>query len=82
MPGEKTLAVPQTRFVIIHYHILKNGGTTIESILQREFGDRFATLHGKTDDSILDGKDLTKFLRLNKYISAISSHHLRSLLSG
>jgi hypothetical protein len=77
MAGNFTLDVPGTRFVIIHYHIFKNGGTTIESILQREFGDGFATLHGPDDNSILTGDDLAAFLREHRGISAVSSHHLR-----
>ena len=56
------LKVRRTRFVVVHYHILKNGGTTIESILQREFGCGFTALHGPADDSVLSGEDLTEFL--------------------
>lgn len=72
-----TLSVPRTRFVVVHYHIFKNGGSTIESILRREFGNAFTPLHGETDDSILDARDLTRFLHRNRHIKAISSHHLR-----
>jgi Sulfotransferase family len=77
MRSEHTLDVPATRFVFVHYHIFKNGGTTIESILRREFGLGFATVHGPADDSVLDGEDLTEFLRRHPRIWAISSHHLR-----
>jgi hypothetical protein len=77
MGPDHTLDVPATRFVFVHYHIFKNGGTTIESILRREFGERFATVHGPAADSVLDGKRLTEFLRQNPCIGAVSSHHLR-----
>jgi hypothetical protein len=77
MARNVTLDVPGTRFVIVHYHIFKNGGSTIESILQREFGDGFATLHGPDDNSILNGDDLAAFLGAHLGISAVSSHHLR-----
>jgi hypothetical protein len=77
MALQATVAVPRTRFVIVHYHIFKNGGSTIESILRREFGSAFATLHGDNDDSILDARDLSRFIRSNRHITAISSHHLR-----
>jgi hypothetical protein len=30
------------RFVILHYHIFKNAGSTIEEILERSFGEGFA----------------------------------------
>ena len=66
-----------TRFVVVHYHILKNGGSTIETVLQREFGSGFATLHGPADSSVLDDADLAEFLRLRPDVTAVSSHHLR-----
>ena len=65
------------RFVVVHYHIFKNGGTTIEHVLEREFPRRLATLHGSDSDSVLDGEDLLEFLKQNPEIAAISSHHLR-----
>lgn len=72
-----TLASPCERFVIIHYHIFKNGGSTIESILEREFAHRFATLHGAGSSATLDRKHVESFLRRNSHIVAVSSHHLR-----
>src|ERR1700677_5145278 len=72
-----TLASPSERFVIIHYHIFKNGGSTIESILEREFANGFATLHGAGSSATLDRKHLELFLRRNSHIAAVSSHHLR-----
>jgi hypothetical protein len=77
MPLEITIGVPSTRFVIVHYHILKNGGSTIESILRREFGHAFATVHGPRASSTLGGRELAGFLRDHPHTSAISSHHLR-----
>lgn len=68
---------PAQRFVIVHYHVFKNGGSTIEAILEREFGDGFATLHGPDASSTLDGSELEGFLRRNPRIAAVSSHHLR-----
>lgn len=65
------------RYVVVHYHIFKNGGTTIESVLDREFSGRFATLHGPRADCVLDRNDLLEFLEQNPGITAISSHHLR-----
>ena len=58
-----SVPVMQSRRVVVHYHIFKNGGTTIESILEREFSGRFATLHGNGSDAVLDARDLLEFLR-------------------
>ena len=48
------LPVSATRFLIVHYHIFKNGGSTITSILEREFRNAFATVHGPDDVSVVD----------------------------
>jgi hypothetical protein len=69
-------AVP-TRYVIVHYHVFKNGGSTIEAILQREFPGRFATVHAGDPDATLDAADLKEFLKQHPGIAAVSSHHLR-----
>jgi len=63
--------------VIVHYHIFKNGGSTIEYILEREFSGSFATVHGCDPDTTLDAADLTRFLGQHPEIAAVSSHHLR-----
>lgn len=72
-----SVPVVHSRYVVVHYHIFKNGGTTLESILEREFADRFATLHGHGTDAVLDSEDLLEFLQQHPGVSAISSHHLR-----
>jgi hypothetical protein len=71
------LPVSPTRFLIVHYHIFKNGGSTIASILEREFGTAFATVHGPDDVSVLDQTSLADFFSNNAAIQAVSSHHLR-----
>lgn len=74
---DATLTSTNPRFVIVHYHIFKNGGSTIEAILEREFGNRFATLHDTKASATLNGRQVATFLRRHPQISAISSHHLR-----
>lgn len=65
------------RWVLLHYHIFKNAGSTIESVLERSFGSRFATLHGPEAGSALNGGDVTAFLSAHPDLAAISSHHIR-----
>jgi len=74
---EVSVPVVQSRYVIVHYHIFKNAGTTIEYILEREFSGRFATLHGHGSEAVLDAGDVLEFLRRHPGIAAVSSHHLR-----
>jgi sulfotransferase famil protein len=75
--SDLTLSVPPIRYVIVHFHIFKNGGSTIESILHREFSQQFATIHGPSAGATLDSVDLAEFLERQPQISALSSHHLR-----
>jgi len=65
------------RFVVVHYHIFKNAGTTVERILEREFPGHFARIHGPSPDATLDADDLTAFLDDHPNIQAVTSHHLR-----
>jgi len=65
------------RWVLIHYHIFKNAGSTIEYVLQRSFGDQFVTLHGPGPDAILGASDVLAFLEHNPEVMAVSSHHLK-----
>ena len=76
MRCEVTIAARPIRFVIVHYHIFKNAGSTIRSILAREFPGRFASLHGPTRDIVLNGSHLADFLEKNHTVSAVTSHHL------
>jgi hypothetical protein len=82
LPGQDLIQhhiVPASgnRWVLLHYHVFKNAGSTIEHVLQRSFGTRFATLHGPEPDSVLNGGDIAAYLRDNPTVSAISSHHIR-----
>jgi hypothetical protein len=75
--GQYILPVSSTRFVLLHYHIFKNAGTTIEYALSRCFKERFAQLHGPEASSVLSGEDALPFLLAHPEIVAISSHHLK-----
>lgn len=55
---------------------MKNAGTTLESILSREFGDEFARLHGSEPGSILSPAHAEAFLAEHPPVRALSSHHL------
>ena len=68
---------PLSRHVMIHFHMFKNGGSTIETILEREFRGRYATVHGSHATSVLDGHDIAAFLGAHPNVGAVSSHHVR-----
>ena len=63
------------RIVIAHAHIFKNAGTTIDWILQRNFGKKF--LDDRNDQLIRsDTEYVAKLLSKNKRLKAFSSHSL------
>jgi hypothetical protein len=72
MELNKVVSVPKMRYIIIHDHIFKNGGSTVESILEREFCDGFAGLHAPDADPTLAHSDLAEFVRCHDGITAVS----------
>jgi hypothetical protein len=65
------------RPVILHYHIYKNAGTTIEAVLEREFGVFFATLHTPDPNAIVTNPEVIAYLEAHDEVSALSSHQIR-----
>ena len=64
------------RDIIFHAHIFKNAGTTIDSILQNNFGDRF--LEDRNDEQIRsDPEYVRKTILNNPRLAAMSSHSVR-----
>jgi Sulfotransferase family len=65
-----------SRAVLIHYHIFKNAGTTVESVLAENFGEGFATLDSSDPAGILCSEDFLRFVQSHPDIRAVSSHTL------
>ncbi|HEY4362195.1 MAG TPA: hypothetical protein VGN17_14565 [Bryobacteraceae bacterium] len=65
------------RFVILHYHFLKNAGMTVEDILHRSFGGGFLSLDTPDRDGHVSNDTLLVQLRENRGLKAISSHQIR-----
>ncbi|HZU41306.1 MAG TPA: hypothetical protein VE994_01440 [Terriglobales bacterium] len=70
------------RNVIIHYHIFKNAGSSVDRLLQDSFGTRWATFEGSTPTSLLAVHDVEDFLDRHPHVSAVSSHLARPPLPG
>lgn len=75
--GHHIVPALSNRFVLIHYHIFKNAGSTIEYALERAFSNQFVTLHGPQPDSLLNASDVAAFLSEHPEVVAVSSHHLK-----
>src|SRR5260370_39020588 len=65
------------RQVILHYHIFKNAGTTVEPILKNNFRARFARFDSDDYNSTVSNESLLEFLAVHSDVVAITSHHLR-----
>ncbi|WP_426662535.1 hypothetical protein [Rhodanobacter aciditrophus] len=63
--------------VLIHYHIFKNAGSSVDASLRHSFGDRWGTFEGRHAHAILSSDQLAAFMAVNTHLSAISSHLAR-----
>ncbi len=77
MPQSFVLAEPTTYNVLVHYHVMKNAGSTISEILKRELGPAYAEVHGPDAGSMIMPGELLGFIRTHPEIRVISSHHIR-----
>lgn len=63
--------------IIIHCHIFKNAGSTFDSILKRNFGNKFKRYDESRPRNILQLAKIKRILDSNTSITAFSSHQLR-----
>jgi hypothetical protein len=65
------------RRIIIHYHIFKNAGSTVYSILKNNFGDRCGSIEGINPWDTLGSDAILKYAMENPSLKTISSHQAR-----
>ena len=65
------------RLVILHYHIFKNAGSTIENILDHSFGARFSRMERPDPAAVIRNSELLEYLDAHPKLRAISSHQIR-----
>lgn len=61
------------RPVIVHFHLFKNAGTSIDKVLKDNFKDRWVEIEGAGGGK-LDTYELVDYIRHNPKYDAISSH--------
>ena len=69
------------REVLVHMHIFKNAGTSVDVMLQQSLGDRFAEIDPAEAGACLTQHDLARELELKPHLQALSSHQLRQPLA-
>jgi hypothetical protein len=69
------LKITGLRHIVLHNHLFKNAGSTIDWALQQNFRDAF--IDHRDDEQMRKGAVyLQSYLEENKHIKALSSHHL------
>lgn len=63
------------RNIIIHYHIFKNAGSTLDHILENNFGKAWATFDGAQAHSRIQPEEMENFIRNHPEVVAVSSHN-------
>src|SRR5271154_1108053 len=64
------------RFVLLHYHILKNAGSTVEEILYQNFRDRLLRYDIPNRDEEVTQAHIVSLLEEHPEVSAFSSHQI------
>lgn len=67
----------EPRHLLLHYHLFKNGGSTVDAVLQRHFGDAWIGVEGDRPWSVLPAEAWTGLLDEQPGLRAISSHQAR-----
>ena len=65
---------PRRRAVIVHYHLFKNGGTSIERVLRDSYGKRWATFDKAQSGAKISAAEMQAFIEGNPSLKAVSSH--------
>jgi hypothetical protein len=76
-PNHPLTPLRENKNVIIHYHIFKNAGTTINGILQRHFGAAYGEYDGKKLARVIQQDALLSFILRNPHLKVVSSHNAR-----
>ncbi len=65
------------RNIILHYHLFKNAGTSVDAILKDSFGTAWINWDKPLGDSaVISPDEIERFILENRHIQAISSHDL------
>jgi len=65
------------RLILLHFHIFKNAGSTLEEILDCSFGERFGTLETPVDGGLIPNSEMLRHLDALPGLCAFSSHQIR-----
>jgi len=64
------------RHVIVHYHLFKNAGTSVDRLLQKNFGKKWLGFDESPAGHVITTDQLVKKIDDNPFITAFSSHQI------
>lgn len=70
------------RDVLVHMHLYKNAGTSVDRGLRACFGESFATIDPVDPRDVYGQDDVIRHLKENPRLRALSSHQLRQPMTG
>lgn len=65
------------REVLLHFHIFKNAGTTLDSALEKTLGPAWTQVEGDNPNEEMDWGKALKFIEAHPEVRVLSSHTLR-----
>lgn len=65
------------RAVLIHYHLFKNAGTSVDRALKRVYGTRWSSAEATSGDAALPPEKLQEFIDRSPDLVVVSSHTAR-----
>lgn len=65
-----------TRHIIVHYHLFKNAGSSIDHLLKEAYGDLWVNHDPGDPPQLVSSVELAEFILLNPELKAMSSHML------
>ena len=66
----------QNRNVIVHYHIFKNAGSSVDQLLKKNFPDRWVGFDGEKAGSVITTAELEARIKTSTDMIAFSSHQI------
>lgn len=69
-------SVKPVRSVILHYHLFKNAGTSVERLLRSSLGKAWCSWDKPEPGAKISGAEMQRWLEENPHIRAVSSHQL------
>lgn len=64
------------RNVVVHYHLFKNAGSSVDHLLKFNFGDKWMAYDGDSPGAIIPRQELEELIAANPDCQAVSSHQI------